>query len=311
MSTPAELDLATLNLEIDQLETEVALIERERSRLAKSVARLARRLRYLRLADWFRTPTRSFPGYPLAVFAIGPLTVGIAVLVIVSMLFHSWSLAFGGLLIGAAAGAVLFAALLYRPADQLLPSAISDADSRLKVEVVRLQETVAASSGLRLRLSKLVGQRRDLATTDKLQRAMLLQRDWKAMRGSEWEDYVVEVCRTLGANVQRGQPLGELSVPPTAHSAGPRGIVRHAPTTLFVTFSPRRIAVAAVSEVNPFHTAAVQQTVNGLVQQGCDTLAIITNARVTAGSIELARSRRCTLIGADDFPDFVLGKISL
>jgi HJR/Mrr/RecB family endonuclease len=75
-----------------------------------------------------------------------------------------------------------------------------------------------------------------------------------------------------------------------------------------VTISPRRIAVAAVSGINPFHPAAVQQTLNELAQHGTDASAIITNSRLTSGSRELAAHRRCTLIGESEFPDFVLGK---
>ena len=78
-----------------------------------------------------------------------------------------------------------------------------------------------------------------------------------------------------------------------------------------MTFSPRRIAVAAVSEIVPFHAAAVRQVIDDLAQKGCDELGILTNARLTAGSKEFARSRRCTLIGEEEFPDFVLGKVSL
>ena len=40
-------------------------------------------------------------------------------------------------------------------------------------------------------------------------------------------------------------------------------------------------------------------------------MGIITNARITAGSKEYAKSRRCTLIGEEEFPDFVLGKLTL
>jgi hypothetical protein len=139
---------------------------------------------------------------------------------------------------------------------------------------------------------------------------MLLQRNWKAMRGGEWEDFVVEVCRTLGANVQRGAtPAGPISaeVPAT----GARGVIRRLPTTLYVTLSPKRFAVAAISDINPFHAAAVRQVIDYLAQQGCDDLGIITNTRLTAGSKEFAKSRHCTLIGEEEFPDFVLGKSTL
>jgi hypothetical protein len=87
--------------------------------------------------------------------------------------------------------------------------------------------------------------------------------------------------------------------------------MRRPTTTLFVTFSPRRLAVAAVSDVNPFHAAAVRQVIDDLAKQGCEEMGILTNARITAGSKEYARSRRCTLVGEEEFPDFVLGNTPL
>ncbi len=308
MPTHSDLDPTTLHREIAQLETEAARLEIDRAPLARNVARLRRRSRYLRLARWFRAPAATRTAYPVIVFAVGPVAIGVVAFIVLSMIFSSWLLAAGGLLIGSLGGAALFASLLYRPADELLPSAIAETDAKLQNEASRLHETVSAIAELNRRLALLHQQRRELATSDKLQRAMLLQRDWKSMRGSEWEDYIVEVCRTLGANVQRAEAA---DVRATSVAAGPRGVIRRVPTTLFVTFSPRRIAVAAVSEINPFHAAAVRQIVDELAQKGCDELAIVTNARLTAGSQEYARSRRCTLLGADEFPDFVLGKIAL
>ncbi len=311
MSTPSELDPATLNREIVQLETEAARLEIERAAFAKKVTRLTRRQRYLRLARWLRSPAASFAAFPLVVFAIGPFTFGVVAFMLLSMLFDSWSLAWGGFLVAVAASFATFASLLYRPADVMLPAAIAETEAKLGVESSRLHEIVAAMTELNRRLATLHERRRGLAMSDKLQRAMLLQRDWKSLRGSEWEDYVVEVCRTLGANVQRADNAGAPPAALHAPATGARGVIRRAPTTLFVTFSPRRIAVAAVSEVNPFHAAAVRQFIDGLAQKGCDELGIVTNARLTSGSKEYARSRRCSLIGADEFPDFVLGKLPL
>jgi hypothetical protein len=308
MSTHSDLDHASLHREIAQLETEAARLEIDRAPLARSVARLRRGSRYLRLARWFRAPAAAWTAYPVIVFAVGPVAIGVVAFVLMSMVFSSWLLAVGGLFVGSLGGAALMASLLYRPADELLPSAIAEIDAKLQNESSRLQETVAAIAELNQRLALLDQQRRELATSDKLQRAMLLQRNWKTMRGSEWEDYVVEVCRTLGANVQRAEAA---DVPIPNPAAGPRGVIRRQPTTLFVTFSPRRLVLAAVSEITPFHAAAVRQIVDDLAQKGCDELGIVTNARLTAGSKEYARSRRCTLVGAEEFPDFALGKISL
>ncbi len=311
MSMPSELDLTTLNREVSQLETEAARLEIERAAQAKTAAALGLRQRYLHLAKWFRALGQAFPAYPLAVFAIGPLALGVIALVALSWLFSVWSLAWVGFLVAGLAGWALFAWLLYRPSDTVLPTEIAAVDAKLRVESARLQETISAIAELHRRLATLQEHRRELAKSDKLQRAMLLQRSWKTMRGGEWEDYVVEVCRTLGANVQRAENPGGPPAMAALPARGPRGVIRRTPTTLFVTFSPRRIAVAAISEINPFHAAAVQQVVNELAQKGCDELGIVTNARLTAGSKEFARSRRCTLIGEEEFPGFVLGQLSL
>lgn len=307
MSTPPASDLATLNRDIAQLETDVAQLEAERRVVRRATRRAARRARYLRLARSLRAPARSIPQYQLALFAIGPLGSGVVALVILSLLLGSWSVAFGGFFLAAVASATLLAALLYHPTDDSLAPALAEADAKLAAETARLGDLDTKLGERRDRLNRLSTERRELAATDKLQRAMLLQRPWKSMRSVEWEDYVVEVFRTLGAKVERGTP----SQPVAQEATGPRGVVRQPVTPLFVTLSPRCFAVAAVSEIRPFHAAAVQQLINQLAPHGCDAMAIVTNARITTGSKELARSRNCTLIGEDEFPDFVLGRLEL
>lgn len=311
MSTPPATDLTSLNREIALLEAEVARLEAERKSRSHAAAKSQWRHRYLQCAQWVRGPRRSLSHYPLVVFAVGPISIGVAVFILLSLVLGSWTVAVGGFLVGTVIGAFAAAMLLFRPADELLPAAIAEAEANRRSARVKSEEIADALADVRARLAARHEQRRDLATSDKLQRAMLLQRNWKAMRGAEWEDFVVEVCRTLGANVHRGEG-GAVAPPlPTGPTLGPRGVVRRPPTPLFVTFSPRRYAVAAISEIRPFHAAAVQQIVAELGHYGCDALAIITNTRVTTGSTELARSRNCTLLGEDEFPDFVLGSITL
>ena len=98
---------------------------------------------------------------------------------------------------------------------------------------------------------------------------------------------------------------------PTRPVAAGRKTVVSPMNHLIVTLSPRRIALAAVAGVNPFHPAAVQQTLNELAQHNVEASAIIANTRLTTGSKELAAHRHCTLIGETEFPDFVLGKIKI
>ncbi|MGD9635619.1 MAG: restriction endonuclease [Pirellulales bacterium] len=311
MSTPSNFDPATLNREIAQLETEAARLEIERASAAAKAAHLRRRNRYLQLARRFRAPSQSVAHFPLLALATGPLICGVFAFVVLNLLSASWLVAFVGFLVAAASCAITLAALLYHPSQTLLPSMLTEVVAKLAAAEAQMAEKSSAATELRRRLAALHEQRNEWGKSEKLQRAMLLQRNWKSMRGGEWEDFVVEICRTLGANVQRGEkPAGQ---PPSEEvpAKGARGVIRRMPTTLYITFSPKRFAVAAVSDINPFHAAAVRQVIDYLAGQGCDDLGIITNTRLTAGSKEFARSRHCTLIGEEEFPDFVLGRSTL
>jgi hypothetical protein len=311
MSTPPEFDVTTLNRDISQLETEAARLEIERSAAARTVRQLKRRATYLHAAAGLRQLIGTNGMATLAVLAIGPLVAAVIGLVLSSLLISSWTLASLVFFVVGSSTFVLLVLLLYRPATAQLPAALAETEAKQAAESARLTQAVEVIAEVKRKLALLHGHRHESAKSDKLQRAMLLQRNWKGLRGSEWEDYVVEVCRTLGANVQRSEAASATPAAAEAPTKGPRGVMRRLPTTLFVTFSPRRFAVAAVSEVNPFHAAAVRQVIDDLAQQGCEDLGILTNARITAGSKEYARSRRCTLIGEEEFPDFVLGKVGL
>jgi hypothetical protein len=311
MSMPSEFDVVALNRDISQLETESARWTIERAAAAKLVRQLGRRIRYLQAAALLRKAVGTSSIAQLALLAIGPLVAGVAGLIVSSLLVSSWTLAALVFFVAGTVAFIVLMSLLYRPSIEQLPSALADAASKHAAESARLREAQDAKSEVERRLAVLHGQRGATAKSDKLQRAMLLQRNWKSLRGSEWEDYVVEVCRTLGANVQRGEATNAAAVEAEAPAKGPRGVMRRATTTLFITFSPRRLAVAAVSEVNPFHAAAVRQVIDDLAKQGCEEMGILTNARITAGSKEYAHSRRCTLIGEEEFPDFVLGNTPL
>ena len=111
-----------------------------------------------------RRPQLSRP-IRCAVLAVGPLAIGVVTLVVLSMLINSWLLASVGFLIGLVAGAAMLASLLYHPATELLPSALSETDAKLHIETSRLQETVAAVAELNRRLTFLDEQRRELATS--------------------------------------------------------------------------------------------------------------------------------------------------
>jgi hypothetical protein len=292
-STPLKRPLTQLNHEIEQAEAEAARLENERRAVAKDAARSARRLRYLKLARWLRGPAAQFEMWPIAVLVIGGAVVGILFLVFASLVSESFPLALLAFIIGLAVGTALFAALLYRPADVVLPTAIAEAESLSRLASARLQEKIQRVTETRARLQSLIEERRDQIASGKLQRAALLQRPWKSMRGTEWEDFVVEILRTHGATVERTGQAGEQD----AH--------------LVADFGSRRIAVFTAGEGHNVSSATIQQALAAKERHRCDSCAVIINRRFTGAAQDFAQRNGSTAIGSSEFPDFVLGKIVL
>jgi len=285
--------LAELNAEITRLEAAAGVLEKERRAAARQATILARKARYLQFLRWFRSFGASLPSWPLLVQTIGPFLLAVLTMVVVDMIFGSRLLALAGFLFGAAGGAGLFAMWLYRPDDEVLAAAIPEAETQAELAKSRLTEAIHRGATANVQLKSHLEERHEIVTSDKLQRAMLLQRNWKAMRSDEWEDYLVEVCRTLGARVERTGKSGDQGV------------------DLIVEFQDRRIAIQAKGYFHSVSAAAIQQAVAGMAYYDCNGCAAITNSRFTPGAKDLAICNRCTLIGEDEFPDFVMGKIAL
>ena len=181
-ATTTKRPLTQLNHEIEELEADVSRLTAERVAIAKDVARAGRRLRYLRLAQVFRKPRASFELWPIAALMIGPVACGILLFMLVHLLFGSFAFALVGLIVGLAVGTMLVTSLLYRPPDALIASAITDAESQASLAEARLKEKLERLADTNTRLKKLVDERRDQIASGKLQRAALLQRNWKAMQ---------------------------------------------------------------------------------------------------------------------------------
>ena len=113
------------------------------------------------------------------------------------------------------------------------------------------------------------------------------------MRDTEWENYLAEVFRELGAEVELTKTVGDQGV------------------DLVVEINGRRIAIQAKGYENAVSNSAVQQAVAGKAPYGCDGCSVLTNSRFTRSAVELAASNRCTLIGEDEFPAFVLGELRI
>jgi hypothetical protein len=285
--------LTQLNHEIEDAEAESSRLETERAAIAKDAARSLRRLRYLRFVRWFRRPAAAYDFWPTAAMIVGPAVVGLLLFFASHFIFGSFPFALLMFIAGLAGGAGLFAALLYHPADAVLESAIAEAEAKCRLENARLAEKNLRRAEVNQRRQRLIDERRDQIATGKLQRAALLQRGWKSMRDAEWEDFVVEVCRTLGATVER------------TTSAGPDD------AKLIVDFGNRRIAVFTQGEGHNVSSATIQLALAAKDRHRCDSCAAIINRRFTGAAQDFAQRHGCTAIGTGEFPDFVLGKIEL
>jgi hypothetical protein len=285
--------LTQLNHEIEEVEAEVARLNADRQRLTRDVGRAERRAQYLRLAQAVRRPKSSFDLWPMAVLMIGSVVVGVLLSMLLHLLVGVFSLAVVGLLFGMAAGAVVFGALLYRPPDAVLPTAMAEAETQSRLAQARLNEKLERISETNARLKTLLDERRDQIASGKLQRAALLQRNWKSMGDAEWEDFVVEVLRTHGANVERGGRIGDQDA------------------NLVVDFGTHRLAVLTQGEGHSVHSGTIQHAIAARDRHHCDRCAVIINRRFTGAAQDFARRNGCAAIGAVEFPDFVLGKVEL
>jgi hypothetical protein len=285
--------LTQLNHDIEEAEAELAKLESDRASVARMVSKASRRLRILKLARWTRKPTVSLDLKPVVVLAVESGGAAILTFLVLLFAFGSFSLAFLGLLVGFAAAAAILTALLFKPPDEILPPTIAEAESHHQLLQARHREKVERITETKTRLNCLLEERRDQIASGKLQKAALLQRKWKTMQPAEWQDFVVEVCRTLGAKVERsGRPGDE-------------------DATLVADFSPRRVAILTAAADHNVSSATIQSALAAQARLSCDACAVIINRRFTGAAQDFAERNGCTAIGTGEFPDFVMGKIEI
>ena len=71
-----------------------------------------------------------------------------------------------------------------------------------------------------------------------------------------------------------------------------------------------RYAIQAKGYHNSVGNGAVQAAVAGMAHYRCNACAVITNSRFTVSAEELALSNLCKLIGEDQIPALVLGRLA-
>ena len=273
IETSSQKSAVLIGRETDRIEAEINHIESEWVILSNEFRQATRRHSYLRLVRWFRAPAATLNLWRTTVLLLGPSIVGAATLVLVHAVAGSLFVACCASLIGAAIGIVLFATLMYYPADRFLSTEIDEVEGQLKQ----------------------LTERREQIASGRAKREALLQRDWKDIRGYDWENYLVEVCEALGAKVERTGQCGDQGC------------------DLIVEFGTTRIAVQAkgFDERYPVNHKAVQEAYAGMAFKSCNACAVITNTQFRKSAKALAVKTGCILIGADEFPGFAMGNIEL
>jgi HJR/Mrr/RecB family endonuclease len=291
--SPTKRSLTQLNRDIEETEAELSRLEADRSSVARMNSRAARRVKLLRFARWTRKPTLSLDLKTIVVLLIESCGVAVVVFLILLIATGSFSMAFLSLLIGFGLSAAALSVLLYKPSDELLPATIAEAESHSQLLQARQKEKVERIRETKERLQSFINERRDQIASGKLQKAALLQRKWKTMPEHEWEDFVVEVCRTLGAKVER--------TPRDGNDAA----------NLIADFAGRRVALVTRAEAHNVGSATIQQALASQARNACNSCAVIINRRFTGAAQMFAERNGCAAIGVTEFPDFVMGTIDL
>jgi hypothetical protein len=292
-NSPDQWRLTQLNQRLEQLQSETAELEQQRAVASKQAATAARRLRYLTLARKLRAPAESYELWRTGLLVVGPLIVGFVLLILVQIITGWLGLGFLAFTVGALAGAGLLASLFYRPSDSVLPSAIEETSVERRLAENQLKEASERLAAAKSEQADLLEESRALMASGQVQRAALLQREWKTMSEPEWEDFVVEVFRTLGIEVER-----------LPHATSPDA-------NLLARNQEGAVAVVTRGEGHVVNSSAVQHALAAKKSRHADRCAVIINRRFTGAAQDFARHNGCTVIGLEEFPDFVMGRLTL
>lgn len=233
---------------------------------------------------------------------LGPLFVAAGTFIVADYLTGwRYASALGGILGGVASVGGFYCLFFQPPTDNLLRSLQFANDRRALAFANRrgLDEHAAVNAAeltvWRTRLAELQATfaRQEAARNRDTLLKQFLLRDWRSLRSIEFEKFLEDVLTAQGYRVETTKVTGDQGV------------------DLVVAKDEVRIAIQVKGYLHSVGNEAVQQAYAGQAHYSCQACAVITNSRFTPSAVQLARSTRCLLIGEDEFPRFVLGKIDL
>jgi len=224
----------------------------------------------------------------------GILITALAVGAIFFIATLSWKLAVAGIVIGGAVS--LF--MLYFPTDSDVAMEQDELVSLQAVNLANAEVLIRHKANLAVASEKL--RKWNALLTEKqyresrqYRRQQLAQKNWKAMRGGELEQFLAEVFSELEYTVDR------------TGKAGDQGV------DLIVSKNGHRIAVQVKGYVDSVPNTAIQEADTGMRYHDCDACAVITNSRFTSGGKNVAAKVGCVLIDENTLPKLIMGQIDL
>jgi len=293
MSQDLGAQIAKLNEVIPWITAEATHLKKQCAVARQNLRPIIVRYNIYKTLRQLRSHQASFDLWPLAVLLVGPLVSAGCVFVLVHGLTGHPSVAFAFSVAAAVFASGMLALCLFIPNNAELVKYLDDLERHVKLHREKHDEIRTRYAAVTKTLDARKQQRDQILASAAYERKKLLQRNWKAMRDTKWEEYLAEVCRALGAHVELTKTTGDQGV------------------DLVVQFGGRRIAVQAKGYYNSVSNSAVQEAAAGMAHYRCNGCAVMTNSRFTKSAGDLAASNACTLIGETEFPAFVRGEITL
>ena len=194
---------------------------------------------------------------------------------------------------GLVGGGLFCYAILFCPPDDVLVSQVRKQELEMRQARRNIDEIESELKEVTRNLRSFRSKQESVVTSCQYKIETLLEQDWRSLQGVPWEDYLEEVCQTLGYFVE------------TTPRSGDQGV------DLVLQKGMKRIAVQAKGYTGNVDNKAVQQVVAGMKVYGCSVCVVITNSRFAPSARTLADANGCVLIDEVNFPDFARGDVYL
>ncbi len=287
--------------EADELRDQVEKLTAEHVVLAEQKQQLRSRVRKLRFKLAIRNAVMGFRRITDRVSPWRPGTFGVCVVITGALAAIIWP-SMLSLLVGLAVGAVVFGLLLLYPNDEHAEETRRDRQADLAKVLSYLSEVTqqAERHGRQLeetrrRHENVVDgmRRRQLTESNPQRREQLARRNWKAMRGAQFDQFLVIVFEELGYSVEE--------------VAGKKDEIGD----MVLTRSDRRVFVHAKGYFHTVPNAAVEAAHAGMARHRCHRCAVVSNSNFTHSARELANTIGCVLVDAGSMGDLIRGHVTL